>query len=385
MRGGVFKRLRWIIGLPALLVMVAIVAGCDRRSEWDEVKVTSEHVERLARDVKLDADQKRAAMDLLTAYQLQHAQALEKMSSYREAYERAIKAGETPEQKAHFAETTARYERHCRALRDGLIVDLRSILTGPQEARWPRFERWYRRGELLPKGTLHGESVDIERLIERFRPLGTREEAVDQLIDEYSVEIDAALTARQTLIERRKPTGDAEMPPEAVAAAIERMIDDEHQARLRVRRVNFAFAERAAGLIEGDGAEQFRRAFDAAAYPEVFSRESADAAFGEVLRLEDLTDEQRGAIEQVRAEYEAALPDANRRWAEGIRRGEDRLTARVLLARAREPGGPTDDDRGAREALDLRARSRVAAVLTPAQRQRLSWASSTSGLPRVEF
>ncbi len=370
-----------------MIVLAAFVCltGCDRRNEWDDVKVTAEHVERFARELRLDPAQKGAALDLLAAYQMQHAQALEKMTAYREAYDNAAKPGETPEQRTHFLDTTARFERHCRGLRDGLIADMRALLTMEQGARWPRFERWYRRGDLLPKGTLHGENVDIERLVEALSPGAPIEEAVAAVIDEYSIEIDAAIVARQALLDRPRPKADGRLSPAEMAAEIERAIDGEHQSRLRVRRVNFVFGERVLGALPEKAREKFDRSFDAACYPEVFNCEAADQGFEEVLKLADLTAEQRGVIETIRAEYGAALPEANRRWAEGIRRAEDGLTARAMLAKAGEGGDSAGDDRTARQNLDERTRKRVAAALTPAQRQRLSWLSSTAALPRVEF
>lgn len=372
--------------LGALIAAVAL-AGCDRKSEWDEAKFSAEHCERLAREVGLSAEQKRSAMDLLAAYQMQHAAALDKMKHYRKAYGESTKIGETEEQKAHYAETNARYERHCRQLRDTLVADLASLLTPEQAARWPRFERWYRRGQLLPKGTLHGESVDVERLVESLSPAVPVEGALAAALDEYSVEIDAALVARQETLDRAPPKNDGSMPPEALARALEAFIDNQHQARLRVRRVNFAFAERIAGLLSEEARAAFRSAFDASAFPEVFDRDFADEAFGEVLKLADLSAEQRAAIESIRSEYEAALPEANRRWAEGIRREEEQRTARTLLARAQAgaPGQPGDEARAARNELDERARRRLVAVLTPDQRRRLSWGDTAASLPRVEF
>lgn len=373
--------------IGALIAAVALF-GCDRlKSQWDEVKFSAEHCERLAREVGLSAEQKQSAMDLLAAYHFQHAAALDKMEHYRKVYSELTKDGESPEQKAHYDETNARYERHCRQLRDTLIADLASLLTPEQAARWPRFERWYRREQLLPQGTLHGESVDVERLVESLTPSVPIEGALASALDEYSVEIDAALVARQETLNRAPPKNDGSMPPEALARALEAFIDDQHQARLRVRRVNFAFAERVAGLLGEEARAAFQSAFDASAFPEVFNRDFADGAFDEVLKLADLSAEQRAAIETIRSEYFAALPEANRRWAEGIRRDEEQRTARTLLARtqAGAPGQPGDEARAARNELDERTRRRVIASLTPDQRRRLSWINTAASLPRVEF
>lgn len=375
--------------LRAILLCLAglLLGGCDRRSEWDVLKFTAEHVDRLARDLSLTQDQRQAALDLVAAYQLQHAEALSKIEHYRKAYEQATKAGETEEHKAHLADTTVRYERHCRALRDTLISDLRSLITAEQALAWPRFERWYRRGELLPRGTLHGESIDLEALIAALQPPVPVEGPLAEVIEQYSVTLDAALRARQELLDRPPPRAEDGLAPSDFAAALERHIDALLARRLRVRNVNFDFAERLPPLIPEAQRDAFISAFEAAAYPEVFGREFAEQAFREVYALADLSQEQRQIIDDIRSEYEAALPAANRRWAMGIRRAEDRLTARVMLARARQgdPAQAEDDDRAARMELDDRTRRRVAATLTPAQRQRLAWLSPAAGLPRVDF
>lgn len=366
-----------------LLGFVAVcISGCNVRSEYDAPLIGKDDLDRLVFEAGLSAEQRAAAERLVADYAAEHQAALQKIQNYRSVYDKLVERGETPDLKADYKDTTERFERHCRALRDRFFEDARALLTPDQTAGWERYERWYRRKTLAPKGVLHGESVDVIAIAENQKPAVAQEPAVAEALAPYAVDLDAALMARQDAI------AGAQFMAGADAAARERAEKRVRDQRARVRQLNFATARRVEGALEGEARASFGRSFASAAFPEVFGDgEIVNAMFAEVFSLNDLTESQRSEVGAVKKWYLAERPAVDRPWADAIKAAEDEEPVRVDCGPQAEGRQPVRvaEARRPRTELDLRCRAKLEEILTGAQLDRLPWLPRKPRLPRVEF
>jgi hypothetical protein len=247
---------------------------------------------------------------------------------------------------------------------------------------WEQYERWYRRKTLVPKGVLHGESVDVIAIAESQKPPVAEEPAVAEVLAAYAVDLDAALTARQEALAAAQSLAGAEL------GARERAEGRVREQRARVRQLNFATARRVGGALEGGARASFEQSFASTAFPEVFGDgEIVNAMFAEVFALSDLTEAQRSEVGAVKRWYLAERPAVDRPWAAAIKAAEDEEAVRVDSGQEGEGRQPERvvEARRPRQELDLRCRGKLEGVLTGSQLDRLPWLPRKPRLPRVEF
>lgn len=271
-------------------------------------------------------------------------------------------------------EPITRWDTERRILRDEFLLNVKAQLSGDQIARWPRFERTLRREKELPKGELHGESVDLYSLFRSMRLPYEVEESVDPLLEQYELELDSVLDARRTRIDSLQDgikDAMASMDFDAGLAATDRIME----TRVAVRNVQDAWIERIAEALPEPHGATFRRNALERGYPKAFRPTAIPRLLESVRELPDLTDAQRSQLDAIEAEFDASLDRIETSIIETIRReqpGEARRKVERMIERRngntirREPSA---EDKLIAEKNDLvdETRKRILAVLTPEQ------------------
>jgi hypothetical protein len=271
-------------------------------------------------------------------------------------------------------EPISRWDADRRVLREEFLLNIKGTLSADQIARWPRFERTLRREKELPKGELHGESVDLYSLFRSQRLPYEIEESVDPLLDQYEVELDAALDARRQRIDSLQDgikEAMASMDFDAGLAATDSIM----QTRVAVRNVHDRWIEVIAEALPSPHAETFRRNALERGYPKAFRPTAIPRLLESARQVPDLTDEQISALDSIEIEFNASLASIENRIVETIRReqpAEARRKVERMIARrngeavSREP---SPEDKMVAEKNDLveETRRRILAVLTPEQ------------------
>lgn len=271
-------------------------------------------------------------------------------------------------------EPISRWDGERRALREDFLLNIKGTLSADQIARWPRFERTLRREKELPKGELHGESVDLYSLFRSLRLPYEIEEPIDALLEQYELELDAALDARRQRIDSLQDgikEAMASMDFDAGLAATDQIM----QTRIAVRNVQDLWIERLTEALPAPHAETFRRNALERGYPKAFRPTAIPRLLESIRQLPDLTDDQIAQLEAIETDFNIALGLLETRIIESIRReqpGEARRKVERMIARRngesikREPDA---DDKLIAEKNDLvdETRRRILAVLTPEQ------------------
>jgi len=85
-------------------------------------------------------------------------------------------------------------------LRSGFIDGMQASLTDPQMKKWPAFDRFLVREKTLPRGTISGESVNLFIVLDESGLSKETFAKLQSIMDEYELQLDAALKARNDLI-----------------------------------------------------------------------------------------------------------------------------------------------------------------------------------------
>lgn len=271
-------------------------------------------------------------------------------------------------------EPISRWDAERRILRDEFLLNIKAQLSGDQIARWPRFERTLRREKELPKGDLHGESVDLYSIFRSLRLPYEIEEATDSLLAEYELELDAALAARRVQIDSLQDgikEAMASMDFEAGLAATDRIM----QSRVVVRNVQDTWIERIAEALPAPHDATFRRNALERGYPKAFRPTSIPRFLERIRGLPDLSDAQLAELSAIEADFNSNLAIIEARIVESIRKDQPTEARRKVEQMIDRRNGkqvrrvPTAADEIIAEKSDLvdLTRRRILAVLNPEQ------------------
>lgn len=290
------------------------------------------------------------------------------------------------EQQREWSRLSDEFRSEIDRLRSNFFEDLRLMLDDAQQDEWERFERARRRvTTLAPVATYPTERLDLVEMVDALQLEPDELDALASTIEEYEVELDAALAARNSqaemLEERMEEFSDAQTtlfsnagdrgPDFDWAAAQQRVEDlkkpairaalDTRDAAARVRDVNERYIRRFAEQLPDDHAETFQarvaetrltqpnqnfgffgagsRAATAFALLEDF--ETVDAMMrmqstmisvnvgrqaASATRTPPLTDDQRRRVDQLKAEYDDKRDRLLAQYADALKPDDEPLS-----------------------------------------------------------
>lgn len=340
--------------------------------------ISGKSVEKYGSLLELDDDQRVAIKSLHEGYVTEYQAAAKEM---REGMQEVTRAFEDTQDHSVFSEKMPairrKHRERTKKLEAGLMSDLKALLSAEQEASWPKVER-QRRRETSLRGSLSGESVNILQIVEGLKV--QVDEPLSQALDEYELELDRALVAK----EQAQPGGDSFGPGGGqfnVEEFQERMAKA-REAGLKIRDVNQRHARRVEPLLPEAKRWEFAAAVRRDSFPRVYRTSRTSRALDESLKFTDLDASQREAIAALKSSYDRDLAAVNDRWASAI---EDEEKSDASGGTMMLPGGgvmqvrmgeedqnsPVAQARKARRELDERTRERLESQLRPEQKDKL--------------
>lgn len=267
-----------------------------------------------------------------------------------------------------------------------LLANVKSQLSERQQQLWPRFERALRREKLLPRGEISGESVNLVGVINQLQLPPDLLASLRPAIDEYEIQLDSVLQNREQVVDTVQPkVKDAmiNMDFDTGMQAMEQIM----AARIQVRAVQDANAQRLAEALGTQYADEFMVRFYEQAYPKVFRPSPMERTFKEVYQLADLTEDQRAQVKDLERSYNADYDTHSMQILEVLKVEEPKEARRkaeqIRSRQEREPGvkrTPKTKDKNVdpltvafdnRDALYEPTMARLRQILTPEQYARL--------------
>ena len=90
------------------------------------------------------------------------------------------------------------FAKNKRSLRQSTVEGIRALLSESQLERWDQLERDLRRGRVLSRGRLSGESTDVLEILEQQElEEALVSEELNLLLDSYALDLDRVLVARE--------------------------------------------------------------------------------------------------------------------------------------------------------------------------------------------
>jgi len=340
-----------------------------RQMRGDPLRVRD--VERAAELVGMTEDQRAAAKTLLEGYEQQLRSMREEQQAQREEAMEAMRdSGDTSGFQA-MRDAQARQREKQSQLETQLLGDMKALLKPEQAEKWAGVEASIRRDQRLRRGLMSGERLNVRDIVHDMKLEGDAASVAEGILQQYDVEIDRQLVARDQLMDQPMPDFRGFQDPDAMEAMQKRMTE-RREASVKVRDVNKRFAAQVEGVLPDGQREAFKARVQEGTYPEVFRRTSGGEAIAKAMAMPDLSPEQMEQVVKIEEEYKAKLgswqPKAVKAWDEM----ETQMTPdRMMGGGARDAMRPLGDLRGERRELDRTTLDALKKVLTEDQAKEL--------------
>jgi hypothetical protein len=340
-----------------------------RQMRGDPLRVRD--VERAAELVGMTEDQRAAAKTLLEGYEQQLRSMREEQQAQREEAMEAMRdSGDTSGFQA-MRDAQAKQREKQSQLETQLLGDMKALLKPEQAEKWAGVEASIRRDQRLRRGLMSGERLNVRDIVHDMKLEGDAASAAEGILQQYDVEIDRQLVARDQLMDQPMPEFRGLQDPDAMEAMQKRMTE-RREASVKVRDVNKRFAAQVEGVLPDGQREAFKARVQEGTYPEVFRRTSGGEAIAKAMAMPDLSPEQMEQVVKIEEEYKAKLgswqPKAVKAWDEM----ETQMTPdRMMGGGARDAMRPLGDLRGERRELDRTTLDALKKVLTEDQAKEL--------------
>lgn len=230
-------------------------------------------------------------------------------------------------------------------LRQQLATDAEMMLAESQQAQWDELERALRR-QLAPlRARLSGEQVNLRGVAEQAAMQSIDPMLLDQLMDDYELQLDEALKVRDSFLEQ----SDIDRFIATRAQDADRQLqlaEQERALRLAVRTINETVAEMLAqSVLDAAEAARFRETTLQSGYTRVYRPTRTQRAFKEALALEDLAPEARATIAAMQQQYEAEVAAANQGLVQVTRQHEPDQPRRMIEFMEQMRTGPHESVR----------------------------------------
>lgn len=342
-------------------------------------QISSRSLEKYAKILGLNEEQKESAKQLHEGYQASYrsaSQAMQKeMEEAREAFEEtqdgSVFAERIPVARKAFKEQSTKAETE-------FFADLKQLLNEKQLAGWDRLERARRRETLLKGGSLSGEAVDLVEIVNGLN-LGADSKDVAEAMDQYEADLDRALLAKKAMQDKQ---GELEFGPGKFdLAEIQKRSAEAKEAGGKIKQINQDHARKIEPLLP----EPVRPAFDTAvkrqSFPRVYKPSQVAKSLDAAMKLDDLDAGQKETLRSLKDSYEREAAPLNDAWASAIEQDEqdpnnmslggDSMSIKISSGPDGDEETPLSKARKARREFDSKIKERLSATLTPAQREKL--------------
>jgi len=189
-----------------------------------------------------------------------------------------------------------------RALDQGLLENVKTILVAEQLELWPSFSQKLYREKHINRGRLSGESTDLFQISRDTNLSGTAESIITPQLEEYAVALDKAMRKRDAIL-RANPkklfdnilNGDNAQSPEHVEALI--------KLRISVRNINDRYIEVISSSLSAQDGEDFRLRALNRGYPRIFRKTPAQRILRQAAENESYDPEIHALIMQLETAY----------------------------------------------------------------------------------
>jgi hypothetical protein len=337
-------------------------------------------LKQYAQILSLSPDQKRAADELLVAYQTEFRENVSRLEDiYRSVSEEIQETGDYEMYQSVLPGIMVKFVKKAEKLNQTFMGDLQMLLDPAQLERFSAVERLHRRSSSIKLGLDGLQRLDLIDTIDGLGLDAASTSGAAPVLEQYAADLDRELVARDKLIrgfldEMATAMEDGKNPDQDPTMYM-KWFKDISEAGKRMEAINVRYVAQVRGALP----EPVQRRLDAEVklnkYPAIYKASHAGRVFQAAERLADLDAAQKEGLKTLRETYDRDAQAANDKWA-GVM---DELKAAQTDETAMMGGGiwmirqdpKYVEARDARKALDDKTVDAVNALLTEPQRAKL--------------
>ncbi|MGP1347853.1 MAG: hypothetical protein ACTS3F_14445 [Phycisphaerales bacterium] len=363
------------LAIAAFIGLLAVAAPANAQFRMGMMNVdnpdfTSEELARYARLLNLTEAQRDAASGMLDAYLAEFTIVRNEWQRIRDGARDEFRESRDPGVWQELQTVVAEVQEKKQKLETTFLEDYRLLLTPEQDLKWEDLERLRRRERTLPNGgIISGETVDLIRVVEDTELSPAARDAINPMLDTYARELDRVLIERNRVYESGMARG-MELWRTGDFETINKLLEDGSEQAKRVRDVHLRFVRQMEAALPEADRGAIEQAFNREAYPQVYRESVAASAMDAASGFDDLTDDQRQRLQDIRFRHDREVTALNDRWRTAIDRAEENRSVMDFMG-----GGGRDPEmriaRQARRDFDNKILEEVRSVLTEDQQARL--------------
>jgi Spy/CpxP family protein refolding chaperone len=328
-------------------------------------------LERAGELLGMTEDQRAAAETLVEGYEQRIRAMRDEERAQREEAMEAIRDGVGDRSSiAAMREQTGRQREKQAELETQLLADMKALLKPEQAEKRPAVESRLRRDQKLRRGLMSGERLNVREIVQEMKLEGDAAADVEAVLQQYDLEIDRPLAARDNLLDQPMPEFRGVQDPDAMEALRERMAQ-RRDASVKVRDVNKRFASQVEGVLPEALREPFKREVRQGTYPEIFRPTSGMQGIAKAMRMPDITPEQVEQLTSIEEGYKSKLATWQAKAVKAWDEMETQMTPERMGAGMRDVMRPLGDLRSERRELDRATLESLKKVLTEDQAKEL--------------
>ena len=269
-------------------------------------------------------------------------------------------------------ETLGAWLEEKRALDQGLLENVKTILVSEQLELWPSFEQRLYREKHINRGRMSGESTDLFQIVRDTNLSGTADSMISPQLEEYAVALNIAMRKRDAIlwVNPKKLfdnilSGDSSQSPEHVEALV--------KSRINVRDINDRYIEVISSSLNAQDGNDFRTRALNRGYPRIFRKTPAQRILRQAAENEEYEPEIHALIIQLETAYLGELLILNYDLLTLTRKHDPEIQRnRSLAGQVRKTGGtparledPTRSVYKDREAVGKRYIEMLRDILSP--------------------
>jgi hypothetical protein len=313
--------------------------------EFEELAVvfnplTSRSVESAKVTLGLDKDQTDAAKELYVGYRSAMKGAVKELEAKSKALmEKVQESGDWESMRKDQMKLMREAFDKVGTFETRFNDDLKAVLTPEQVEKFPAFERARRRENVRLIQIMAGEAADLIDVLGTLKIDTSKNEELKNAMAEYEVSLDRIVAERLTMLKEfvNKMT-DASADEGSMMTLMTDSMPKIYAKAKSARDLNKQVTRRVAELLAEADREKFLVEVNRRSHPRVYRTTATGKKFEAAKKFEDISENQKGTLETLHANYLRDAGAANRAWADAIEAAQEEFGGDFSMMMSGEEG-----------------------------------------------
>ncbi|MBL0927013.1 MAG: hypothetical protein IBJ11_05085 [Phycisphaerales bacterium] len=340
--------------------------------------VNAKEIERLAEMLKLTGEQQASVKGVFDGMLAQHQKAADDLRKVLEEVQKEFQESQDGSVWRDMTKKFVEFGRFNEDLTKRFQDDVKLVLTDEQAQNWPKFERYLRRarGLVSPGGMqfVSGSAVDVIQLLDDQKVDEKTRAEIAPAVEQYETEMDRLLVERKKL-EERQTKAQMEVLEKGGnfmenMGRWEEMFIESRDLMVKIRDLNSRVVRQVSSQLAEETRAKLDKAWNERSLPQVYGPSPVTNGFDQVAKFDDLTDDQKKQLDDLKAGYASQAKALNEKWAAAAREHEVAIKMQDMMM----GGGGNESVREARKArrdLDRATYAKLREMLSPSQKEKL--------------